>query len=58
LSSKGIKAHHKAAQPVNQDFLPEEIEMKRLMKTTGFQVVRLIDRPKCYLCEGEKVILN
>lgn len=54
LSSEEIKAHHKSASPVSQDFLPEGMEMRRLLENTGFQVVRLIDQPKCYLCEGIK----
>jgi ubiquinone/menaquinone biosynthesis C-methylase UbiE len=54
LSSEEIKAHHKGASPVSRDFLPEEMEMKKLLADAGFQVARLIDRPKCYLCEGSK----
>jgi ubiquinone/menaquinone biosynthesis C-methylase UbiE len=56
LSSEEIRAHHKGASPVSQDFLPEEMEMKRLMANTGFHVARLIDRPKCYVCEGSKTL--
>ena len=54
LSSEEIKAHHKGASPVSRDFLPEEKEMRELMANVGFRVARLIDRPKCYLCEGNK----
>jgi len=54
LSSQEIKQHHMGAGPVSHDFLPEEIEMRRLLKTAGFQVLQLIDRPKCYLCEAQK----
>jgi ubiquinone/menaquinone biosynthesis C-methylase UbiE len=54
LSSQEIKKHHMGAAPVSQDFLPEETEMKSLLDSTGFRVLRLIDRPKCYLCEARK----
>jgi ubiquinone/menaquinone biosynthesis C-methylase UbiE len=54
LSSQEIKQHHMGAAPVSHDFLPEEIEMRRVLETAGFQVTQLIDRPKCYLCEAQK----
>jgi ubiquinone/menaquinone biosynthesis C-methylase UbiE len=54
LSSQEIKQHHMGATPVSHDFLPEEREMRRLLDTAGFQVLQLIDRPKCYLCEAQK----
>jgi ubiquinone/menaquinone biosynthesis C-methylase UbiE len=54
LSSEEIRQHHMGAGPVSQDFLPEESEMRRLLETTGFQVIQLIDRPKRYLCEAQK----
>jgi ubiquinone/menaquinone biosynthesis C-methylase UbiE len=56
LSSEEIKAHHKGASPVSRDFLPEKTEMRELLANAGFRVARLIDRPKCYLCEGIKTI--
>ena len=55
LSSEEIKSHHKTASPVSRDCLPEEEEMRRLMENAGFQVLRLIDKPKCYLCEILKI---
>ena len=54
LSSEEIKAHHKGASPVSQDFLPQKKEMKRLLENAGSAMERLIDKPKCYLCEGIK----
>jgi ubiquinone/menaquinone biosynthesis C-methylase UbiE len=54
LSSQEIKQHHMGAGPVSRDFLPEESEMRRLLETTGFQAIQLIDRPKRYLCEAQK----
>jgi ubiquinone/menaquinone biosynthesis C-methylase UbiE len=54
LSSEEIKAHHQGASPVSRDFLPEEMEMRRLLANAGFHVARFIDRPKCYLCEGNR----
>jgi len=54
LSSLEIKKHHMGAAPVRHDFLPEETEMRALLESTGFRVLRLIDRPRCYLCEARK----
>jgi len=54
LSSREIRAHHKGASPVSQDFLPEEEEMRRLLSENGFAVECLIDEPKCYCCEAVK----
>jgi ubiquinone/menaquinone biosynthesis C-methylase UbiE len=54
LSSQEIKRHHIGAGPVSHDFLPEETEMRSLLESTGFCVLQLIDRPKCYLCEARK----
>jgi ubiquinone/menaquinone biosynthesis C-methylase UbiE len=56
LSSEEIKSHHKGASPVSQDFLPEKEEMKRMLENSGFHMARLIDKPKCYLCEGVKIM--
>ena len=54
LSSPEIKQHHMGAAPVRHDFLPEEMEMRSLLQSTGFHVLQLIDRPKRYLCEAQK----
>jgi ubiquinone/menaquinone biosynthesis C-methylase UbiE len=54
LSSQEIKQHHMGAGPVSHDFLPEEMEMRKLLERAGFQVCELIDRPKRYLCEARK----
>ena len=54
LSSVALRSHHQNCGPVSTDFLPEEDEMKSLLEKAGFQLKRLVDQPKCYLCEGEK----
>lgn len=54
LSSQEIKKHHMGAAPVSHDFLPEETEIRALLESAGFRVLRLIDRPRCYLCEARK----
>jgi ubiquinone/menaquinone biosynthesis C-methylase UbiE len=54
LSSQEIRAHHKGASPVSEDFLPEEEDMKKLLVDNGFEVESLIDEPKCYCCEAAK----
>jgi ubiquinone/menaquinone biosynthesis C-methylase UbiE len=54
LSSVALRSHHQNCGPVSADFLPEEREMKSLLEKAGFQVKRLIDEPKRYLCEGVK----
>ena len=55
LSSEEIRNHHKNATPVAKDFLPEKEEMESLLEKAGFQMLRLIDEPKCYLGEGVKI---
>jgi ubiquinone/menaquinone biosynthesis C-methylase UbiE len=54
LSSAALRSHHQNCAPVSKDFLPEEGEMRSLLERAGFQLNRLIDQPKCYLCEGLK----
>jgi ubiquinone/menaquinone biosynthesis C-methylase UbiE len=54
LSSVALRSHHQNCGPVSTDFLPGEGEMKSLLEKAGFQVKRLIDEPKRYLCEGVK----
>ncbi len=54
LSSVALRSHHQNCGPVSKDFLPEEGEMRSLLERAGFQLNRLIDQPKCYLCEGVK----
>jgi len=55
LSSTELKERHQGCASISQDFLPDEQEMKNLLEGTGFQLTRLIDQPKCYLCEGVKI---
>jgi ubiquinone/menaquinone biosynthesis C-methylase UbiE len=54
LSSVALRSHHQNCTLVSMDFLPEEGEMRSLMERAGFQLNRLIDQPKCYVCEGLK----
>jgi len=54
LSSVALRSHHQNCAPVSKDFLPEEGEMRSLLEGSGFQLKRLIDQPKCYLCEALK----
>jgi len=54
LSSAEIRHHHQNCAPVSHDFLPDEPEMRSLLEKAGFKLKRLIDQPKCYLCEGLK----
>jgi len=55
LSSVALRSHHQNCGPVSTDFLPEEGKMRSLLEGAGFQVKRLIDEPKRYLCEGVKI---
>ena len=55
LSSEEIRHHHQNCAPVSQDFLPDELQMRSLLEGTGFQLKRLIDQPKCYLCQAIRV---
>jgi ubiquinone/menaquinone biosynthesis C-methylase UbiE len=55
LSSQEVKAHHKSAlQPVVNDTLPEDKEMRRLLSRTGFTEICIEDEPGCYLCLSKK----
>jgi len=55
LSSTEIKAHHhNASAVVAQDALPNNSEMRRLLKQAGFARIRIIDKPGCYLCLSDK----
>jgi len=54
LSSAEIRHHHQNCAPVSHDLLPDELRMRPLLERSGFQVKRLIDQPKCYLCRALK----
>jgi cyclopropane fatty-acyl-phospholipid synthase-like methyltransferase len=56
LSSAEIKAHHKGAVPVAQDHLPEETEMKHMLRQAGFSNIHIKDEPALYLCLATKNI--
>jgi ubiquinone/menaquinone biosynthesis C-methylase UbiE len=56
LSSQEIKSHHHNASPaVAHDVLPEEPEMKELLKQAGFVNVKITDKTGCYLCLSNKL---
>lgn len=56
LSSEEIKAHHaSAASSVVNDTLPEEAEMRRLLKRTGFTEIHIKDEHGCYFCTSTKL---
>jgi ubiquinone/menaquinone biosynthesis C-methylase UbiE len=56
LSSQQIKSHHhNAALVVAHDELPSEAEMRRMLKTAGFENVQITDVPGCYLCISNKL---
>jgi ubiquinone/menaquinone biosynthesis C-methylase UbiE len=55
LSSEELKTHHNnASSTVMHDVLPEEAEMKKLLKQTGFMEISIKDEPGCYLCIAYK----
>jgi ubiquinone/menaquinone biosynthesis C-methylase UbiE len=55
LSSKELKTHHHNASVVAQDMLPDEAEMKRLLKQAGFTGIHIIDEPGSYVCLSIKL---
>ncbi len=55
LSSMQIKTHHHNTSPaVAHDALPEQAEMRQLLRQTGFKDIRIIDEPGRYLCLANK----
>lgn len=55
LSSKEVENHHNSSQsPVTNDMLPEDAEMRRLLKRTGFTEISIVDEPGSYLCLSTK----
>jgi demethylmenaquinone methyltransferase/2-methoxy-6-polyprenyl-1,4-benzoquinol methylase len=55
LSSQEIKSHHHNAAPaVAHDVLPQEAEMRELLKQAGFVDVKITDKTGCYLCISKK----
>ncbi len=55
LSSAQIKAHHSKTAALANDTLPQETEMRRLLKNARFTRVSIVDKPGCYLCTSEKL---
>jgi ubiquinone/menaquinone biosynthesis C-methylase UbiE len=54
LSSAEIKTHHRNAPVVAHDMLPNEQEMRRLLRPAGFTEIRITDKPGCYVCLSTK----
>jgi len=55
LSSEEIKEHHNSSSPsVANDILPEEADMIKLLRRTGFTKIRIKNEPGCYLCMSTK----
>jgi len=50
LGSAEIEVHHRNESVVAQDKLPDETEMKRLLKLAGFAGINIVDEPGCYVC--------
>jgi ubiquinone/menaquinone biosynthesis C-methylase UbiE len=56
LSSHEMKVHHhNVSSMVANDVVPEEEEMKQLLKSAGFVVAQLEDEQGCYLCIATKM---
>jgi 2-polyprenyl-3-methyl-5-hydroxy-6-metoxy-1,4-benzoquinol methylase len=55
LSSAEITTHHRdVSSAVNHDMLPEEEEMRQILKHAGFNEIYIRDEPGCYLCLSTK----
>jgi ubiquinone/menaquinone biosynthesis C-methylase UbiE len=55
LSSAEIKSQHRdASLAVNHDVLPEEEEMRLMLKRADFNEIYIRDEPGCYLCSSTK----
>jgi len=55
LSSSEIKSQHRdASLAVNHDVLPEEDEMRLMLKRADFNDIYIRDEPGCYLCSSTK----
>ena len=51
LSSEQIKEHHqKCSAAIGKDILPDEYEMRQMLRKTGFSTPHITDEPGCYLC--------
>jgi ubiquinone/menaquinone biosynthesis C-methylase UbiE len=55
LSSAEIKMHHQNASVVAHDTLPDEWEMRRLLRQAGFAGVLITDEPGRYVCVSFKL---
>jgi ubiquinone/menaquinone biosynthesis C-methylase UbiE len=54
LSSMELDAHHRNSSAVAHDVLPNEFEMKRLLKQAGFTGIQIADKPGSYVCLSTK----
>jgi ubiquinone/menaquinone biosynthesis C-methylase UbiE len=54
LSSAEIRMHHRNAPVVAHDTLPDEAEMRRLLRQAGFAGVHISDSPGRYVCLSTK----
>ena len=55
LSSTEIAVHHhNACSAVAYDVLPEQTNMRKLLKEAGFRDIRITNKPGCYLCLSSK----
>ena len=55
LSSAEIRNHHQTAPKVVAcDVLPIEIEMRKLLRKSGFTRIEIVDEPGSYLCKSIK----
>ena len=56
LSSTEIASHHhNACSAVAHDVLPEQTNMRKLLKEAGFRDIRITNKPGCYLCLSRKL---
>lgn len=55
LSNQEIQMHHKkSSSVVSKDILPDRIEMRNILKQSGFSEIVIVDEPGCYFCLSYK----
>jgi ubiquinone/menaquinone biosynthesis C-methylase UbiE len=57
LSRAEMVEHHNGKSPVAQDVLPDDTEMKQLLRQAGFSNIHIRDEPGLYLCLAIKTCL-
>jgi SAM-dependent methyltransferase len=56
LGREQLGEHHReVGGPVAEDVLPEEPEMRRMLRQAGFSSIEITDSPSLYLARAEKV---